>query len=313
MYDFEQFLINLKENRELEFEISKPLSSVSAMGVGGEADFFILPRSLKVLAEVLTEARQLCVPYVIVGNSSNIIYSDKGFKGSVISTRLLDKIIYSERGDSVRLCCETGVMLPRLSELASELGCTGFEGLCSIPGTVGGAVMSNAGAFGQEISDCIYGMFILMLDGRICFRRADKSGFSYRKCNILSDGDTVLSVMFSVKHGEKENILNKMKETRQKRRDTQPVGIRSAGSFFKRPNVSEASPYFRMSAGELIDRCGLKGLRLGGAEVSKKHANFIVNREGATSDDVLRLAELIKKTVFEKTGVMLCEETVFVS
>ncbi len=310
MLSFFHFLIESQKRRELDFEILKPLSSISTMGVGGKADFFILPKSAASLISIITEAELCGLPYTVVGNSSNVIYSDEGYKGVVIGTKYIDKITLSERLGRVRLSVGAGAMLPRLAAFAAGHALTGFEGLCSIPGTVGGAVISNAGAFGQEISDGIYGIFLLTHDKKLVFRRTSKSMFSYRKCNAVTNGETVLSVLFALEKGDKNEIAQRMELFRQKRRESQPTGVKSAGSYFKRPDIPKGASYFGMSAGELIDMCGLKGLRIGGATVSEKHANFIINDGKASAYDVKMLADTVKQEVYKRTGVVLCEEAI---
>ncbi len=292
--------------------MSKPLSSVSSIGVGGAAEFFVLPHGVGAFIEAVSETKRLGLPVTVVGASSNIIYSDAGFHGAVICTRKLNKLAFSARNGSVRVSAECGVMLPMLSAITAKRGLSGFEWLCSIPGTVGGAVMSNAGAFGQEISDFIYGMFILTLDGKVIFRRVEKSMFSYRKCNALHTGETVLNVLFSLKSGDRAEIAERMRAYREKRRATQPTDARSVGSYFKRPEIPEGSPFYGRSAGELIDLCGLKGTCIGGASISQKHANFIINDGGASADDILKLAEIVKTKVLNVTGITLWEEPFFV-
>ncbi len=308
MRNFELFLEELKSKGQLEFEKNKPLSSVSSIGTGGEAEFFILPNGAYTLCEVLQSAKSLKIPICAVGNSSNIIYSDRGFNGAVICTKNIKGYLLKKNSEGAKIFTGCGVMLPQLCQVALENELSGFEGLSSIPGTVGGALMSNAGAYGQSISDNLQGIFLLTKDCKVTFRRVDRGMFCYRKCYAVNEGEIVIGAVFTLKFGDKAEIIEKMQSCKRKRLLTQPVGVKSVGSFFKRPNIEEASPYFGFSAGKLADICGLKGAYIGGAAVSEKHANFIINTGTASSNDIILLAKLIKDIVFFKTGVRLERE-----
>ncbi len=308
MHGFELFLKEFELKGKLVFEKNKPLSSVSTIGVGGNADFFILPNGVSAMVDVMHEGKKLGVSTVITGNSSNVIYSDLGFRGAVICTKNMNGYRIKKTSDGAKIFAGCGTMLPELSRIALKNGLSGFEGLSSIPGTVGGAVISNAGAYGQSISDNLKGVFLLTDECRLSFRRVEKTMFSYRECRAVKSEETVVGAVFELKYGEKNKIAEKIKYCRDMRQKTQPIGEKSVGSFFKRPNISKDSPYFGLSAGELIERCGLKGLSVGGARVSEKHGNFIINVGAASAHDIIMLAEAVGKTVFLKIGVSLVKE-----
>ncbi len=305
MREFELFIENLKALGQIELELKKPLSSVSTIGVGGIADFFIMPNGARAMCEVVKKAKERKIPVFAVGNSSNVIYPDEGVRGAVICTKNMSGFRVKSIPNGARIFVGAGLMLPQLCKIAFESSLSGFEGLCSVPGTVGGAIISNAGAYGYSVSDYLIGIFLLNGEGRLTFRRVKKNDFAYRECRAVKHGEMVLGAVFLLKKADKKGIFEKMQSFREMRRQSQPVGVKSVGSFFKRPTEL-------ISAGELIDRCGLKGFSVGGAMVSQKHANFIVNASGASAKDVIELARKVRKNVFSKTGIMLEPEPVFV-
>jgi UDP-N-acetylmuramate dehydrogenase len=228
---------------------------------------------------------------VILGGGSNILAADEGVRHPVIRTAKLCEIIID--GTTVRAGCGTG--LPELSRAAAKHGLSGLEWASGIPGSAGGAVVMNAGAYGGEMSDIT--VEAVVFDGRdvIIIKEFDHS---YRSSIFHSNPDwTVLEVTLKLSEGDPAAIAGKIDELRRRRNEKQPANLPSAGSFFKRP----AGGY----AAELIERCGLKGASCGGAQVSPKHSGFIVNTGGALCDDVLRLAERVRETVFAQTGVEL--------
>ncbi len=303
MLEFICFLDSLQD--DVEYELKKPLSSATTLGVGGVADVFILPKNVSALINVLCMARKCDVPCAIIGNGSNLLCSDAGFSGAVICTKKLCRI--SRKGD--RVCALCGAQLTELSRFAADAGLSGFEGLCSIPGTVGGGIPTNAGAFGQSLGDNIYGVTVLTKALLTEYRRVSANELSYRHSDILKQGELLISAYFKLGQKDKAEIYEKMAENKRIRAEKQPFG-RSAGSFFKKPDISENSPYFGYSAGRLIDMCGLKGVSVGGAEISGKHGNFIMNSGGATECDIKALAEKVKQGVWRKYGVALEEEVI---
>lgn len=310
--NFLSFVKDAQNKGDLKYLENHPLSSVSSMGTGGKARFFVTPHTAGTLIETLKAAEKSSISYALIGNATNVLFSDDGFDGAVISTKRINGI-YLKDG---MIYVESGTSLPALSGFALENGFSGFEGLVSIPATVGGALTSNAGAFGCEIADRLvsFSVYIPSKD-RIEVRTPKSHPFSYRKSSATDGGAVILSASFSADVGDRDEIFAKMMQNKEKRKLTQPIGVKSVGSFFKRPSYTEENKavsvaYYGKSAGELIDLCGLKGKRAGGAEVSKKHAGFIINSGNATTGDVLALANEVKKAVFEKTGVKLCEECV---
>jgi UDP-N-acetylmuramate dehydrogenase len=271
----------------------------------------VLPKSIEALISVIKKAESLGIGYAVIGNATNIIFSDSGFDGAIISTRLINRINMQSKNI---ICAECGATLPRLSYFAAENSFGGFEGLCSIPATVGGAISLNAGAFGNEISDRLisFKVYIPRKD-RVEIRDTLKYQFSYRKSRATDGGAIILSALFEAIPADKSEILQRISKNKEKRRLSQPTGVKSVGSYFKKPDYSvqkDVSPlYYGKSAGELIELCGLKGFSVGGASVSQKHANFLINTDGkASSDDIFLLAETVKRVVLERTGVKLFEE-----
>lgn len=280
------------------------LSGHTTFRIGGEADFFAQPHSDEDLVRVLAECRKHSVPYFVLGNGSNLLVSDAGFRGCVISMRskaLPYDII--EKDGSASVAVDAGCSLSKVAMDVSKKGYTGFEFATGIPGTVGGGVVMNAGAYGGEIKDVITGVEVLTEDLDIRYIEAKDLELSYRH-SIFSEkkGEklVVLRAFFEAKKGDLGAITQKIEEQLTARREKQPLSLPSAGSTFKRPEG-----YF---AGKLIMDSGLSGCRVGGASVSTKHCNFVVNDEGATAKDVYELIAHIRKTVLEKTGVELVPE-----
>lgn len=284
----------------------EPLASHSSFKIGGRADIFLLPESEEELLLSVRTALERGVRFEVIGNASNILFSDKGYRGAIISTVRMKNISVCESADSTRISASCGVALPRLSALAADMGLSGLEFACGIPATLGGALCMNAGAHGGDMSD-------VTLSSRAYDSRSDKiisldlkeHRFSYRH-SVYSECPWLicLGAELSLGLGNKEEIEKKTRENNEKRRSTQPLSLASAGSFFKRPEGHFAA--------RLIDECGLKGRRVGGAEVSEKHAGFIVNTGGATATDVLSLADIVSHTVLEKTGIKLEREVRYI-
>ena len=283
----------------IEYEKDAPLSRDTSFRIGGAADVLIFPKDRNELRQALSLLSDAGVDTLTVGSMSNMLFSDDGFRGAVVTTRKMSEL--SRRGDTVT--ADSGVSLTALAEYCRDNSLTGAEFLYGIPGTVGGAVYMNAGAFGFSVSDILSSSSYLK-DGRIA--SLDKYGhcFSYRDSIYKRNGGTVLSAEFSLSPGNRELIRSAMSELIAKRRSSQPLNKPSAGSVFKRPEG-----HF---AGRLIEDAGLKGRRVGGAEVSEKHAGFIINAGGATAADVTELIDIIKTTVYERSGVLLEEEIIIV-
>lgn len=264
--------------------------------IGGCTDYFLVPEDISELSLAVKICRNNNIPYFILGNGSNILVSDKGIEGAVISTEKLNKIEL----DGNRIYAQTGTKLSKTANFAAENSLSGFETLSGIPGTVGGALFMNAGAYGGEIKDIVYKVYALDENGNERTFSNSECDFDYRK-SIFSSGKYIITgATFILSHKNKDEILRSMHDYSEKRREKQPLSYPSAGSTFKRP-----VGYF---AGKLIQDSGLGGYSIGGAAVSEKHCGFVVNNGNATCEDVINLINHIKKCVHENFGVDLHEE-----
>lgn len=285
---------------ELQADVS--LAQMSTFKIGGRAYAVAYPESADALVECVRGAKACGLRFLVMGNGSNTLFSDGGYDGLVISTERLRA--FSFEGE--RVICLAGVSLPLLSKKAAELGLSGLEFACGIPAYIGGAVYMNAGAHGGEMSDVVVSTRAYDAESDKVFDIVGGDNlFSYRHSVYSKKTSLVcLSAELLLKPDESEEIKARMREYTEKRRSTQPIEMASAGSFFKRPEGHFAA--------KLIDDCGLKGLRVGNAAVSEKHAGFIVNLGGATAEDVLLLSKLVSDRVFAKTGIRLEREVKYV-
>ena len=313
---FLRSLTDMQDKGSLKFYESFSLSRISTFGIGGRARAFVIPTSIDSLCKVL----MLAEDNKTVGNCSNLLFDDHGSDKTVVSCLRLNAIelIDEPRNETeqylIGLCAdrrmiraECGAMLPRLVSVAARNSLKGFEGLCSVPATVGGALTLNAGAYGCEIADKLLAYEVFSPERGRQLVVADKGLFSYRASPIPHSAQTVLCAYFSSETGEIAAITERIELNKALRRKSQPINERSAGSYFKRPENAGGK-----SAGELIDRCGLKGISVGNAAVSEKHANFIINKGGATASDVLTLADKVKRIVRIQTGIELIPEVEYV-
>lgn len=275
------------------------MSRYTSFRVGGPADFLCSPDSARQIQQLLAHLERDHHPYLVIGNGSNLLVRDGGIRGVVVhlGSRFARIDAREEADGTAILKAQAGARLSAVGKAAAERALTGFEFACGIPGTVGGAVRMNAGAYGGEIKDILESAEVLAPDGRIRTCTADDLKLSYRHSILDENGGIVLSASFRLQKGDKEEILRQMSGLAAKRREKQPLEYPSAGSTFKRPEG-----YF---AGKLIMDAGLKGFRVGGAEVSEKHAGFVINRGGATAADIEELIHRVQETVFEKYGVKL--------
>jgi UDP-N-acetylmuramate dehydrogenase len=261
------------------------------MKVGGPADFYIEPADKDDLLAIVRYFRQQRFPWMMIGRGSNILVSDEGIRGAVLNVESALSSL-SQSGGSI--IAESGVRLTKFVDFCIQHGYAGSEMLAGIPGTVGGAVVMNAGAHGGEISDHLLAIEVLR-EGVVEVVRKEEAGFYYRSSALASD--IVLAATFGFPHGEKEELSKKRRELIMKRNDSQPLDLPNLGSMFKNPKNAHAA--------QLIEQAGLKGKRIGDAQVSEKHANFIVNLGSAKADDVVKLIELVKRTVYQHFGLML--------
>ncbi len=293
----------MKEGRLLEAE---PMAKHTTFRVGGPADWFAYIENVEMLQKVIALCKQYEMPYYIIGNGSNVLVSDGGIRGVVLRlSGEFDEVILNESVPEgiCRITAGAGAMLSRLAMAAGKKGFTGLEFAGGIPGTVGGAVLMNAGAYGGEIKDTLWAVDVLAEDGTIKRLSRDELKLSYRHSILMETGGIVLKAYFTLTIRPKIQIFATMESYKKARQEKQPLEFPSAGSTFKRP-----VGYF---AGKLIQDAGLMGCRIGGAEVSKKHAGFVINAGNATAADVCELIEHIKKTVKEQSGVTLEPEVRF--
>lgn len=277
-----------------EYSEGVMLSAHTSFKIGGKADLFVMPDTTEKLAAVISACKKDEIKVLILGKGSNLLVSDNGFKGVVVSTGALDKL---ELIDETTVYCQSGVTLSKLCRFALDNSLTGLEFAYGIPGSAGGAAYMNAGAYGGEMKDVLYRCDHISSDGETGSFEGDELDLSYRHSVYSKSDKTVTALYLKLQKGDKTAIKAKMDELMGKRRDKQPLEYPSAGSTFKRPEG-----YF---AGALIEQCGLKGFTVGGAQVSQKHAGFVVNVGGATANDVLGVIKHCQSVVFENTGVML--------
>jgi UDP-N-acetylmuramate dehydrogenase len=278
----------------------EPLARHTTMRVGGPAELLAVVRDVPGLAALISTARAAGIPHVILGRGSNIVIADGGFPGLVILCRA-----EGHRIDGHRLIAEAGLPLARAATLAWQAGLAGLEFGLAIPGTVGGAVWANAGAHGSDVAAVLESATILRADGSQVVEPAASLGFGYRDSRLkhATPPELVLAATFALAPEDRAIIKTRLDEIRRWRRENQPIEQPSAGSVFRNPPGD--------SAGHLIDACGLKGRRVGGATISPKHANFIVNDGHATAADIRSLAELARAEVAHRVSVELVYEIQF--
>ncbi len=270
-----------------------PLRSYTTMRVGGPADVLLSPATEDQLSTVLDRIRQDNIPWLIVGNGSNLLVSDEGFRGAVLHIGKNYGKITCEGG---RIHAQSGAMLSALAKTAEENSLTGLEFASGIPGSVGGGIYMNAGAYGGEISQVLTKARV-WIAGEIQEWTNQRLDFGYRHSALMAAGGVVLSGDFALTPGVRAEITAQMAELNRRRREKQPLQYPSCGSFFKRP----AGHY----AGALIEGAGLKGYAVGDAQVSELHAGFVINRGHATAQQIYQLMRHVQKTVLENSGVML--------
>ncbi len=296
--EYKQFLVDAN----IPYVENEPMSRHTSFRIGGNSALFVTPADAASLREACLFAKEAGVKTYILGRGSNLLFPDEGFSGAVISTERLNEV--SLDGDT--LIAGSGVSFTQLSVVAKDASLSGLEFAYGIPGSVGGAVYMNAGAYGGEVCQCLTSSccYDLKTD-RILYFDGPGHGFGYRTSIYKKNPHMIiLSAEFRLENGIKEDIKAKMDDFMYRRRDKQPLEYPSAGSVFKRPEG-----FF---AGKLIEDSNLKGFSVGGAAVSEKHAGFIINKGGATCSDVKALIEHIQNTVFSNFGVLLECEVIFV-
>jgi UDP-N-acetylmuramate dehydrogenase len=284
-----------------EVRLNENLSSHTSFRIGGPADALVVPADREDLITLLAEIREQGIPSVVLGGGTNLLVRDGGFRGVVISLKQMsgikvDREYRSLGGSFVLVYAEAGAALGQLLSISVERGLTGLEFVTGIPGTVGGAICMNAGTAQGEIGDVVDTVTLLAPSGELVLRHRDEMGFGYRTANV-PPGHIVLDAKVILRHGDAGKIKAQVKALMEQRKARQPWGLPNAGSVFKNP-MDE-------SAGKLIEEAGLKGRTAGGAMISDKHANFIVNRGNAKAADVLALMDAIREKVLEMHRIRL--------
>jgi UDP-N-acetylmuramate dehydrogenase len=287
-------LINIEEIRKSyrgQIALNAPMSKYTSFCIGGPADYFFEPSDKNDAVIIIKYLQSQNYPFTILGKGTNVLVNDDGIHGAVINLEHGLNNLYVENGSVI---ADAGAHLTKLVDFCIQNGFSGVEMLAGIPGTVGGAIVMNAGAFGSEISTYLIEIETLR-DGKIVMVQKENADFTYRRSDFARD--IVLGASFRFPSGEKAELMEKRRELLLKRNQTQPLNFPNAGCMFKNPEGDRAA--------RLIDQSGLKGLRRGNAQISEKHANFIVNTGGAKAQDVLELIKLARKTVIEKFDIKL--------
>ena len=288
---YNQLIEIIEEKRVL---CDEPMSKHTTFRVGGPADYFLMPKNTEEVQKVVTLCRENSMPYYVLGNGSNLLVSDRGYRGVIVQ-------IYKEmnriqiEGTTIRV--QAGALLSKIGSAALEAGLTGFEFASGIPGTVGGAVVMNAGAYGGETKDILKSATVLTPDGSVLTLYNEELELGYRTSVVAKNDYVVLEAEYELLPGERESIRAKMDELKVQRVTKQPLEFPSAGSTFKRPEG-----YF---AGKLIQDAGLRGFTVGGAQVSEKHCGFVINKGGATAADICELIQQVSDRVMQEFGVRL--------
>ena len=275
---------------ESKIKTNEDMSKHTSFKAGGKAKFYIKAKTVEDVINTVKISKENNIPIVVLGNGSNILFKDKEFNGVVLKIEL-DTLKIEEN----IITAEAGVKNAILGRKALDNNLQGFEFAAGIPGTIGGAIRMNAGAYGGEIKDIVQDVEYLDYEDLKIKKITNKEcNFEYRHSVFCENKNIILSATFKLENGIKEEIANRMNEFAKSRKEKQPLEYPSAGSTFKRGTD--------FITAKLIDECGLKGYQIGGAQVSEKHAGFIINKENATAKDIIDLVEYVKKTVKEKTG-----------
>ena len=280
---------------QVELRFHEPLAKHTSFRIGGPAEVMAFPKTEEELSQILKVSKELDIKWVILGAGTNVLAPDEGLGGLVICLKDCMNGMEPLEGERIRVM--SGVTMSRAAVFASKLGLSGMEFAHGIPGTVGGGVYMNAGAYGGEIGQICESVTVMDRQGRTRTLSREEMGFSYRHSVLEDTGDIVLSAVFHLTRDTPEGVMGRMKELLSKRSASQPLDLPSAGSAFKRPAAGYAAA--------LIDGAGLKGFQVGGAAISSKHAGFAVNLGGATAGDVKELLRQISDRVYESAGIRL--------
>ena len=272
----------------------EPMKKHTTFRVGGNADFFVIPKTVEEVKQTVMLCVEQDMPYYILGNGSNLLVGDKGYRGVVIQIyKQMNNILV----DGHKIKVQAGALLSKIGNVALEAGLTGFEFAAGIPGTMGGAVVMNAGAYGGEMKDVLEEVTVLTKEGEVLTLLKEQLDMGYRTSVVAKKDYIVLEATIALELGDREAIKARMDELKVQRTTKQPLEFPSAGSTFKRPEG-----YF---AGKLIQDAGLRGFQVGGAQVSEKHCGFVINKGDATAADIVELMNQVSERVKEKFGVEL--------
>ena len=295
--------IELNKIFEGKVKLNEYMSKHTSFKIGGTADFFVEATSIREICLLQEFTSKNNIPMFIIGNGSNILVADKGIRGIVVKINLNNvKIEKKEQNEIVTF--GAGCKISAIAHMLAKKGISGFEELSSIPGTVGGAIVMNAGAYGKEVKDILISTKCLDKDGKIVEFLNEEQQFGYRTSIFKKHEYIILEARFRLEQKDEEYIIDKMREYKLKRMESQPLEYPSAGSTFKRGEG--------FITAKVIDECGLKGASIGDAEISQKHAGFIINKGKATYNDVLKLIEYTKEQVKKKTGLEIEEKIEYI-
>lgn len=300
--DWKQELTKIYPAGRVFFE--EPMARHTTFRIGGPAEAYVIPTSTEQIARTVEVCKNAGVAWTVIGNGSNLLVSDAGVRGVVIRMEGSSWYAVGTDGEKDLFQVSAGTLFSSFAKAVCKDGYTGLEYATGIPGSVGGAVVMNAGAYGGEVKDSLVCADVLSKDGNVERRMLADLKLSYRHSNVLENGDTVLSAVFALlKSNQIDEIAATVADLSEKRKEKQPLEYPSAGSTFKRPEG-----YF---AGKLIDDCGLRGFQIGGAQVSEKHCGFVINKGNATAADVCNLISEVQRIVYERFGVELETEVKF--
>ena len=278
-----------------------PLSRYTSLRVGGPAEIMIYPLNIMELQKVINFSRIHKVPYFILGRGTNLLIKDGGVRGIVIKlSRSFKKIkVVETLRNHTRLLVEAGVSLRRLLNFSAEKGLSGLEFLSGIPGSTGGALWMNSGAYGRQMQDVTESLTLMTPKAEVVEKKRAQLNFDYRQLR-LPTGTIIMNALIRTKQGNPKKITAEIEKNKKRRSKNQPLNLPSAGSVFKNPPGK--------SAGRLVEQAGIKGFQVGEAKISEKHANFIINRGNATAEDILSLMEIMQNRVYQATGIRLESE-----
>ena len=281
----------------MEIKYDEPMSKHTSFKTGGNADFFITAKTQNEVKQAIVFAREKELPLYVIGNGSNLLVKDKGFRGVILKIELNELDIDE---NNIIVTAGAGIKMMALAQILKNKEIAGFEEFYGIPGTIGGANIMNAGAYGKEMKDIIIETECIDKQGNIIILKNEEQKLVYRGSILKNKDYVILKTKLQLERSSKEEIQAKMDEYAKKRKETQPIEYPSAGSTFKRGDG--------FITAKLIDECGLKGFSIGGAQISEKHAGFIINKGNATSKDIIDLIEYTKRKVLEKFNVKIEEE-----